>query len=95
VSHNPEVVAIRDFYDLDHAVLHLGLDPNNAHLVNLIRQKLAIPGNHPVDVSKERFTALARQLDTRLRLVLRAKEFREFDLTRATRLVTDMAGRLR
>jgi len=87
-------VAIRDFYDLDHAATHLDLDPDDAHMVSMVRQKLAIPGNTSVDVSKERFTALTRQLDARLKAVLRDKEFREFDLDRAIRIVTAMAKRL-
>jgi len=87
-------VAIRDFYDLDYAAMHLGTDLGSDHMVNLVRQKLAVPGNLPVDVSKERFAALTRQLDARLRTVLRDKEFREFDMDRAIRLVTAMTERL-
>ena len=87
-------VAIRDFYDLDYAAKHLGLDPGNAHMVSLVRQKLAVPGNLPVDVSEERFAALKRQLDARLRTVLRDKEFQAFDLDRAIRLFAAMAERV-
>ena len=64
-------VAIRDFYDLHHAVVHLGLDLRGGALVQLVRQKLAVPGNPPVDLSPERLAALHKQLDTRLRPVLR------------------------
>jgi len=87
-------VAIRDFYDLDHAVEHLGLAPDNASLVSLIRQKLAVPGTTPMDVSRERFDPLTEQLETQLRTVLRETEFQAFDLDRAIRLVTAMAERL-
>lgn len=87
-------VAIRDFYDLDYAVQNLGLHPDNAEFVNLVRQKLSVPGNLAVDVSKERLATLRRQLDTRLRTVLREKEFRAFDLDRAIRLVVAMAERV-
>ena len=87
-------VAIRDFYDLDHAVQHLALDPSNARLVDMIRQKLAVPGNLPVDVSVERLESLRRQLGTRLRAVLPEKEFRAFDLNQAIQLVVAMAQRV-
>ena len=87
-------VAIRDFYDLDYAVQNLGLHPDNAELVDLVRQKLSVPGNMAVDVSKERFAMLRRQLDTRLRTVLRDKEFQAFDLDRAIRLVVAVAERV-
>jgi len=87
-------VAIRDYYDLDYAVSHLDLDPVDRCLVGIVRQKLAVPNNPPMDVGAERLANLKRQLDTRLKTVLRNRDFREFDLGRAIRLVTAMAGRL-
>jgi predicted nucleotidyltransferase component of viral defense system len=87
-------VAIRDFYDLDYAVSHLDLDPADPRLIEMIRQKLSVPGNSPVDVGPERLAGLKRQLNTRLRTVLRDKEFKAFDLDQAFRLVTAMAERL-
>ena len=59
-----------------------------------MRHKLNVPGNLAVDVSKERFAALRRQLDARLRTVLRQKEFQAFDLDRAIRLIVAMAERV-
>ena len=87
-------VAIRDFYDLDYAVSHLDLDPADPHLIDMVRQKLTVPGNSPVDVGPERLAALKRQLNTRLRTVLRDKEFQAFDLNQAFRLVAAMAEQL-
>lgn len=87
-------VAIRDFYDLDYAVTHLDLDPADPRLIEMVRQKLAVPGNSPVDVGPERLADLKRQLNTRLRTVLRDKEFQVFDLDHAFRLVSAMAGQL-
>ena len=87
-------VAIRDFYDLDYAALHLDLDPADPRLIEMVRQKLTVPGNSPVDVGPERLAGLKRQLNTRLRTVLRDKEFQAFDLDQAFRLVTAMAERL-
>ena len=88
-------VAIRDFYDLDYAVRKLGMRPQDAGLVELVRQKLAVPGNDPVDVGPGRLANLRRQLETRLRPVLRQRDYEEFDLDRAFTAVTVMARLLR
>jgi predicted nucleotidyltransferase component of viral defense system len=87
-------VAIRDFYDLDYAVQNLGVHSDNAEFVGLVGQKLAVPGNLPVDVGAQRLADLKRQLDTRLRTVLRARDFRAFDLDKAIRLAAAMAERV-
>jgi len=87
-------VAIRDFYDLEYAVKHIELDPASDHIANLVLQKLSVPGNLPVDVGAQRLADLKRQLDTRLRTVLRESDFQTFDLDRAIRLVVTMAERL-
>ena len=88
-------VAIRDFYDIDYAGQHLGLDMDGDQMVDLVRQKLAVPGNLPVDVGEQRLADLKRQLDARLRTVLRERDFRAFDLDQAIRRVTMMAARVR
>jgi predicted nucleotidyltransferase component of viral defense system len=87
-------VAIRDFFDLDYAVQHLSLDLDSPTFVGMVRRKLAIPDNPPVDVGKERMTALRRQVDAKLKPVLRENEFRDFVLDRAIALVVDMAARV-
>ena len=87
-------VAIRDFYDLEYTVKHLELDPGSDHMSDLVLQKLSVPGNLPVDVGAQRLADLKRQLDTRLRTVLRDSDFRTFDLDRAIRLVVTVAERL-
>jgi len=87
-------VAIRDFYDIDYAVKHLELAPNSDQMVDLVRRKLAVPGNLPVDVGEQRMAALRRQLDARLRTVLRELDFRAFDLNQAIQLVVNMAERV-
>jgi len=84
--------AIRDFFDIDYAVRRLGLQHRNPAMVELIRQKLAVPGNDPVDISETRLAALRRQLDSQLKPVLREKDFSEFDLERAFRIVADVAA---
>jgi predicted nucleotidyltransferase component of viral defense system len=84
--------AIRDFYDVEYAVRRLGLQLADATLIALVRQKLAVPGNEPVDVSDVRLAALRQQLDSRLKPVLRTKDFKEFHLERAFAMVVDVAG---
>ncbi len=87
-------VAIRDFFDIDHAVGNLGLQTGDGTFVELVRAKLAIPGNEPVDVSAQRLGGLRRQLDTQLKPVLREQDFRTFDLERAIQIVVDIAQRI-
>ena len=88
-------VAPRDFFDLDYAVRKLGLQPDDGELVQLVRQKLAVAGNAPVDVSEGRLQALRQKAEPQLRPVLRPRDFAEFDLPRAFRLVADMAAKVR
>lgn len=87
-------VAIRDFYDLDYAVRHLSLNPRSPSFVEIVRQKLAVPNNPPVDVGSTRMASLRRQLEAKLKTVLREKEFRDFAFERAIALVADMASRI-
>jgi len=51
-------VAIRDFHDIDYASRRLGIDIGDKELIKLVQQKLTVPGNFPVDVSRERMEAL-------------------------------------
>lgn len=88
-------VAIRDFFDIDYAVRTLGLKPQDADMVRIVKSKLAVPGNDPVNVSPERLGVLRQQLDTQLKAVLREKDFYEFDLERAFRVVEEMGRRVR
>ena len=75
-------MAIRDFFDIDHAVRVAGLDVTSPELVRLLRAKLAVPGTGAVNVSPERLGDLRRQLDTHMRPVLRPPEFDMFDVDR-------------
>jgi len=85
-------VAIRDFFDIDYAVRNFGFHPLEATIIEMVRQKLAVPGNEPVDISPERMATLRRQLDSQLKPVLRAKDFAAFDLDRAFSTVSDVAA---
>jgi hypothetical protein len=84
--------AIRDFFDIDYAIRRLGLRPRDTAFIRLIRSKLDVPGNDPVDISGDRLKALRLQLEPRLKPVLRAKNFAEFDLDRAFEIVVAVAA---
>ena len=84
-------VAIRDFFDIVYAVRNFGFNPLEATIIEMVRQKLAVPGNEPVDVSPDRLASLRQQLDSQLKPVLRVDDFRVFDLDRAFRIVSDVA----
>ena len=87
-------VAIRDFYDIDYGVTRLGLRPTDSEMVKLVREKIAIPGNDPVNVSDLRMSSLRGQLTTRLRPVLRQSDFDKFDLDRAISTVLQISEAL-
>ena len=88
-------VAIRDFYDIDYAVRKLGLQMEEPSLISLIRKKLAISGNDPINVSAGRIAALQPQLVAQLKPVLRSRDFADFDLDRAIAAVTAVATLLK
>ena len=83
-------VAIRDFYGLAHAVRALGIDLRDSELVELVRRRLEVPGNEPVDASPDRLAKLRRQMTARLRPVLRQQDFDAFDLHRAFEIMATM-----
>ncbi len=87
-------VAIRDFYDIAYALEKLDLQPANATFVDLVRQKLAVSGNPPVDVGIQRWRNLRAQMESQLKPVLRDSDFQHFDLKQAFEAVSEMATRL-
>jgi len=64
-------------------------------LLELVRQKVAVPGNEPVDVSGGRLAALKLQVDSRLKPVLRKNDFSDFSLERAFGIVAEVAGSIK
>ena len=86
--------AVRDFYDVDHAVRRLGFRVNDPELLALVRAKLAVPGNDPVDVSPARIAALRPQVEAQLKPFLRDRDFAEFDLDHAFRIVVGVVAAL-
>lgn len=86
--------AIRDFYDIDYAILRKGFRFDEPSLLALTREKLAIPGNDPLDVSPARLDRLRTQLHAQLKPVLRERDFGTFDLERAIATVRAVAQAL-
>jgi len=87
-------VAIRDFFDIDHAVRTGRLTVDDPAVMRLLRDKLAVPGAGTIDVSPARLKQLQRQVETELRSVLREADLMEFDLDRAIAIVTGVAAAL-
>ena len=87
--------AIRDFYDIDHGVRSGRLNSNDRSLIGLVRSKLAIPGNDPIDTSDKKHEILKRQVQGQLRPVLREADYAAFDLGRAFGTVARIAAALR
>lgn len=84
-------VAIRDFFDIDHAIRNGRLSTLDSGFLDLLRRKLAVEGTAPIDVSRGRLDQLRAQLDAQLRPVLRTKDFGQFDLARAFQTVSGVA----
>jgi predicted nucleotidyltransferase component of viral defense system len=86
--------AIRDFYDLFHAVREIRLDSHDPDFLRMVRAKLKVPGNTPVNVSAERKLELNRQLEGQLKPVLRPADFARFNFDAAFELVCSIANAL-
>lgn len=85
-------VAIRDFFDIDHAVVNASFDAHEGALLDLLRLKVAMNGTGPVNVSTQRREQLSAQVDAELRPVLRSRDFERFDIDRAFETVARVAG---
>jgi predicted nucleotidyltransferase component of viral defense system len=83
--------AIRDFYDVDHAVRKLGLDLRDPGLVEAVRAKLDVPSNDQMDVSEGRLSGLRRQIQAQLSPVLRPADLANFDLDRTCEALRALA----
>jgi predicted nucleotidyltransferase component of viral defense system len=79
--------AIRDLFDMDYGRKRLGVDVLNPGFISMVEKKLTVPGNNAVDASLGGREALARQLDSELRPVLRQADFANFDLDYALQAV--------
>lgn len=69
---------------------HLG----SCHRASTSRQPEVCPCLLPMDMSRQRMDNLRKQREPQLRSVLREKDYAEFDLERAIRTVSKIAGAL-
>ncbi len=79
--------AIRDLFDLFHAVRKIKLDLDAQDFIIMVKKKLDVPGNIPIDISLEYRQALDRQLEGQLRPVLRPADFDGFNMDEAFELI--------
>ncbi|MFZ0449545.1 MAG: nucleotidyl transferase AbiEii/AbiGii toxin family protein, partial [Desulfatiglandaceae bacterium] len=75
--------AIRDLFDLFHAVRKMKRDLDTPDFLIMVKKKLDVPGNSPVDISLEYKAGLDRQLEGQLRPVLRPGHFNSFNMDEA------------
>jgi predicted nucleotidyltransferase component of viral defense system len=82
--------AIRDFFDIDHALQSALLDHRDPKMRALVAKKLSVAADDPVDLSESKLANLQAQLATQLRPVLRAADYKAFDLERAFAALQEM-----
>jgi len=87
-------LAIRDFYDIDYAVRRMGIDLSGESLLDVVRKKMAVPGNDPVNLELSPKEMLKAQLNTELKPILREQDFLQFDLDRAFNLVAEVRSKV-
>ena len=87
--------AIRDFFDLHFASTNLGIDLESPDFLDLVRRKLAVPGNGPIVLSPERRAELDRQIEGQLQPVLRMRDFERFNLARVWDKLVALANHLK
>ena len=80
--------AIRDFFDIDYLVSQHKIDLTDQHLLQLVAEKLKVPGNPPIDLSPARKEKLETQVNTELKPVLRPSDFESFNLDRVFDIAT-------
>lgn len=83
--------AVRDFFDLDHAIASGRIDIDDRSLIDLLRTKLSVAGTGPTDVSPAKVARLRAQIETQLKPVLREADLAGFDLDRAVERVARAA----
>jgi len=79
--------AIRDLFDLFHAVRKIKLDLDDHDFLIMVKKKLDVPGNTPIDISLNYRQELDRQLEGQLRPVLRPVDFDGFNMDKAFELI--------
>lgn len=83
--------AIRDLFDLLYAVNKMNLNIDDDDFLTMVKQKINVPGNVPVEISLEYKQMMDRQLEGQLMPVLRPADFHSFDLDKAFELIDRIA----
>ena len=84
--------AIRDIFDIADAVRAGRPDFREARFLDLVRQKLAVPGTAAIDTSQTRRRSFENQLEAHLKPVLRGSDYAAFDVERAFADVEKLAA---
>ena len=87
--------AIRDIFDIAEAVRAERLDFCEPRFLDLVRQKLAVPGTAAIDTSQTRRQSLENQLETHLKPVLRGADYAAFDIEHAFAEVEKLVAMIR
>ena len=90
LTRNPP--AIRDIFDIADAVHARRLDFSEPGFLDLVRQKLAVPGNAAIDTGETRRRLLESQLETHLKPVLRSADYAAFNFGHAFAEVQELAA---
>jgi predicted nucleotidyltransferase component of viral defense system len=86
--------AIRDLFDLHHAIEVGILDVNDPSLLALAKLKLRVHPDEPTNVSVDRFDAFRRQVESALQPVLRTDDYTGFDVDRVFLVLRELDKRL-
>ncbi|MGI9322806.1 MAG: nucleotidyl transferase AbiEii/AbiGii toxin family protein, partial [Pseudomonadales bacterium] len=81
---------IRDIYDIE--IARQGGQLEDEAFVDLLRRKLAIPGNEII-LSAGQLEGLKEQLDGKLQPVLKDQDYSEFDIEEAFTHLTEFAAK--
>ncbi len=84
--------AIRDIFDIADAVHSRRLDFYEPRFLDLVRQKLAMPGNPAIETGETRRRLLESQLGTHLKPVLRGADYAAFNFGHAFAEVQELAA---
>jgi hypothetical protein len=77
-----------------HAIRKRGLNTQDPDFLSMVKAKIDVPGNEPIDLSEERKQELNRQLEGQLKPVLRPSDFDGFNLNEAFELVRNITEAL-
>lgn len=86
--------AIRDIFDLWHAQKEGALPISDPTFVQLVRQKLAVPGNRQPEFGKERYEEFRKQVSSDLFPVLRSSDYDQFDFEAGWKIIEDLWKRI-